>query len=58
MTNLRTLSAAVALAAMLPLATPTASLAAGIGSWYPRYGAGAYAVGPAPSNPYYGAPNY
>src|SRR5258705_3152416 len=29
-----------------------------IGSWYPRYGAGAYAVGPAPSNPYYGAPNY
>src|SRR5258707_10977019 len=31
MTNLRTLSAAVALAAMLPLATPTASLAAGPG---------------------------
>jgi len=29
-----------------------------IGSWYPRYGAGAYAVGPEPSNPYYGAPNY
>src|SRR5258707_8957669 len=31
MTNLRTLSAAVALAAMLPLATPTASLSAGRG---------------------------
>jgi hypothetical protein len=29
-----------------------------IGSWHPHYGADAYAVGPAPSNPYYGAPDY
>ena len=93
MTNLRTLSAAVALAAILPLVTPSASLAAGpgpgscttpaggavaddgpamnagqlmagvgqcqrLGSWHPHYGAGAYAVGPAPSDPYYGAPDY
>src|SRR5258705_661931 len=35
MTNLRTLSAAVALAAMLPLATPTARLAAGRGARAP-----------------------
>jgi len=93
MKNLRTLSAAVALAAILPLATPSASLAAdrgpgpctppggdavgaagpamnggqlmaGVGqcqridNWYLHYGAGAYATGAAPSNPYYGGPDY
>lgn len=93
MKNLRTLSAAIALAAILPLATPSASLAAQrgpgactmpagdavgedgpamnggqlmagvgqcqrIGSWYPHYGAGAYARGAAPSNPYYAGPDY
>jgi len=46
MTNLRTLSAAVALAAMLPLATPTASLAAGRGPGPCTPPAG-YAVGAA-----------
>jgi hypothetical protein len=91
MKNLRTLSAAVALAAILPLATPGASLAAGRGpgpctppagdavgaagpalnggqlmagvgqcqrivngSWYGYgdYRPGAYAMVPAPGNPY------
>ncbi|WP_426434517.1 hypothetical protein [Bradyrhizobium genosp. P] len=93
MKNLRTLSAAVALAAMLPLATLSPSLAEGrgpgpctppdgyavgaagpamnggqlmagvgqcqrIGSWHPHYGASAYTAGAAPSNPYYGGPDY
>jgi hypothetical protein len=44
--NLRTLSAAVALAAMLPLATPTASLAADRGPG-PCTPPGGDAVGPA-----------
>ena len=51
MKNLRTLSAAVALAAMLPLATPTASLAAyrGPGPCTPPAGAAVGAAGPAMS---------
>ena len=93
MKNLRTLSVAVALAAILPLATPSASLAADrgpgactppagdavgeagpamnggqlmagvgqcqrIGSWYPHYGASAYATDAAPRSPYYGGGSY
>jgi hypothetical protein len=51
MKNLRTLSAAVALAAMLPLAVPTASLAAyrGPGPCTPPAGAAVGAAGPAMS---------
>ena len=51
MTNLRTLSAAVALAAMLPLAVPTASLATyrGPGPCTPPAGAAVGAAGPAMS---------
>jgi hypothetical protein len=49
MKNLRTLGAAVALVAMLPLATPTASLAAGRGpgSCTPPAGDAVGAAGPA-----------
>jgi hypothetical protein len=48
MTNLRTLSAAVALAAMLPLATPSASLAADRGpGCTPPAGVAVGAAGPA-----------